>query len=103
MESTQSTGPSEEEKKAPIDNEKKMTDRAKILYTALKAMTAMKLSKEDNTPSEVIDRLYLGSVGVAFNKDSLTKHGITHLLTCADKIQPRYPKVIFMLIICVGL
>jgi len=60
---------------------------------AIKAMTAMKLTREDNTASEIIPNLFLGSVGVAFNKDSLAKHGITHILTCADKIQPRFPSV----------
>jgi len=53
---------------------------------AIKAMTAMKLTREDNVAAEIIPNLFLGSVGVAFNKDSLTKHGITHILTCADKI-----------------
>jgi hypothetical protein len=60
---------------------------------AIKAMTAMKLTREDNTAAEIIPNLFLGSVGVAFNKDSLTKHGITHILTCADKIQPRFAGV----------
>jgi len=58
---------------------------------AIKAMTAMKLTREDNVPSEIITGLFLGSIGAAFNKESLIKHGITHILTCADKISPRYP------------
>lgn len=42
-----------------------------MLYLAIKAMTAMKLSREDNQPAEIVDRVFLGSVGAAFNKDSL--------------------------------
>ena len=60
---------------------------------AIKAMSAMKLCKEDNVASEIIPGLYLGSVGCAFNKDSLMKTGITHILTCADKLKPRFANV----------
>ena len=63
-----------------------------MLYLAMKAMTAMKLTKTDNEPAEVVERLYLGSIGAAFNKESLVRCGITHVLTCADKIQARFPK-----------
>ena len=56
-------------------------------------MTAMKLAKDDKQPAEIVDRVYLGSVGAAFSRDSLVQNGITHILTCADKIQPRFPSV----------
>lgn len=68
-------------------------DKVKAFMVAIKAMTAMKLTREDNVPSEIITGLFLGSIGAAFNKESLIKHGITHILTCADKISPRYPSV----------
>ena len=60
---------------------------------AIKAMSAMKLVKEDNIPAEVVPGLYLGSVGAAFCLESLQKFGITHILTCADKLRPRFPNV----------
>jgi siroheme synthase len=69
-----------------------------MFMLAIKAMSAMKLCREDNIPSEVIPGLFIGSVGTAFNKESLTKHGITHILTCADKLKPRFQDVIFILI-----
>jgi hypothetical protein len=56
-------------------------------------MTAMKLTREDKEPAEILPGLYLGSIGAAFNKESLEKHKITHILTCADKIQARFPNV----------
>lgn len=40
----------------------------------IKAMAAMKLTREDNIASEIVPGIFLGSVGVAFNKESLTKH-----------------------------
>jgi hypothetical protein len=57
-----------------------------MLFLAIKAMSAMKMTKDDSVPAEIIPGLYLGSIGAAFNKESLKKHGITHILTCADKI-----------------
>ncbi len=53
---------------------------------AIKSMVAMKLTREDNEPSEIVPHIYLGSVGCAFDKKSLNKHGITHILTAADNI-----------------
>lgn len=34
---------------------------------AIKAMTAMKLTRQDNVAAEIIPGLFLGSVGEAFN------------------------------------
>ena len=64
-----------------------------MLMIAIKAMTAMKLTREDKVPSEIVPGVYLGSVGCAFSNSSLKEHGITHILTCADKIKPRFPDV----------
>ena len=64
-----------------------------MLFLAIKAMSAMKLCRTDNTPSEIIPGLFLGSIGAAYNKDSLKSNGITHILTCADNLKPRFPEV----------
>ena len=45
----------------------KMTDDAKKLYVLIKTMTALRLKRDDAQPAEVINRLFLGSVGAAFN------------------------------------
>jgi len=34
---------------------------------------------------------YQGSIGAAYNKESLQKQGITHILTVAEKIDPAFP------------
>jgi hypothetical protein len=46
-------------------------EKAKKLMAVMKALTAMKLTKEDQTPGEVIDGLFIGSVGAAYNQTSL--------------------------------
>jgi hypothetical protein len=48
-----------------------MNDRLAKLMLAIKAMTAMKLTREDNVPALIVQGVYLGSVGCAFNKDAL--------------------------------
>jgi len=65
----------------------------------IKALTAMKLTKEDAQPGKVYDDLYLGSIGCAYNKKVLLEHGITHILCCASKIKPRFPNVSIKIIL----
>ena len=57
----------------------------------MKALTAMKLSKEDNIPCKVFDNVFIGSVGAAYNLESLRENGITHIMTVAKNIKPRFP------------
>ncbi len=80
-----SSGEDKQEETKEKGSEVKL-DKIKALMLAFKAMTAMKLTRDDNEAAEIVPGLFLGSVGVAFNKESLTKYGITHILTCADKI-----------------
>ena len=90
-------GGKEEIKKEEEEKEikkSKFTKRMEMLMIALKAMTAMRLTREDKVPSEIIPGVYLGSVGCAYSHSSLEEHKITHILTCADKIKPRFPTVI---------
>lgn len=37
------------------------------LYEVMKALTAMKLVKEDGVPAAVYDDIFLGSIGAAYN------------------------------------
>ena len=71
------------------ETSKKNADK---LYAVVKALTAMKLTKEDSNPGKVFDQLYLGSIGAAYNKKVLDEIGITHILTVAANIKPRFPK-----------
>ena len=94
-----------------------------------KALSAMKLTKEDNIPNAVLCHklnaaeddetpfvpamptapgsvseianevpedqrgepcLFQGSIGTAYNLETMQEHGITHILTAASKIGPRF-------------
>ena len=57
----------------------------------MKALTTMKLTKEDNEPGEVFPELFIGSIGAAYNKESLKERGITHVLCTAAGLKPRFP------------
>lgn len=70
----------------------KKVDQDKV-YQVMKALTAMKLVKEDGVPAQVFPDIFLGSVGAAYNKEGLKQVGITHILTCAANIKPRFPEV----------
>jgi len=94
------------------------------LFQVLKALSAMRLTKEDSVPNAYLHRvksdsdrpyclsplagkedehemkeilgepcLFQGSIGAAYNKASLMEHGITHILTCASNISPRFPNI----------
>ena len=63
------------------------------LYEVMKALTAMKLVKEDPTPGEVLPYLFIGGIGTAYNKEAMQSLGITHVLTCAANIRPRFENV----------
>ena len=87
-----------EEQKISADEAKKIEIAKKMvkaekLYEVMKALTAMKLTKEDSMPGAVFPDLLLGSIGCAYNKEVLNQIGITHILTCAAKIKPRFEGV----------
>lgn len=63
----------------------------KQLASLLRVMSLVKSFKEDNTPCEIDEGLFLGSVGTANNKDALKSLNITHILTVAGKLPPAHP------------
>lgn len=78
------------ESKKRIQKAKLMTANATKVFEIMKAMSAMKLTNEDNKPGRVLDRLFVGSIGCAYNEESLKNHEITHIVTVANKIKPRF-------------
>ena len=51
----------------------------------LRVLAALKLRETDGVPVEVITDIYIGSIGAAINNDSLSRTGITHVLSlCGD-------------------
>lgn len=41
----------------------------------------------------MLDKLWLGDMAAAYNKLMLTKNGITHILTVAEGILPKFPTI----------
>jgi len=47
---------------------------------AIKALCALKMTKTDPHPVEIIEGLYIGSIGAAMKKENLKAAGITHIV-----------------------
>jgi hypothetical protein len=63
-------------------------------YIALiKVMSTMRIMKEDKEPIEIIDNIFIGSLGAASNKESLINNKITHILCAASSLKKYFPDV----------
>ena len=47
----------------------------------------------DETPSKILDRLFLGNMMDAENKEALLKHGVKYVLVAGNYLQTYYPDV----------
>ncbi|KAK1318039.1 Dual specificity protein phosphatase 1 [Acorus calamus] len=61
------------------------------IVACLRAIYAAKYVKEDNIPCQIEQGLFLGSVGVAYNKDALRSLNVTHILIVAKSLEPAFP------------
>ncbi|KAK9933421.1 hypothetical protein M0R45_020619 [Rubus argutus] len=50
-----------------------------------------RFSTWDNVPCQIDEGLFLGSIGAANNKEKLKKLNVTHILTVANSLPPKYP------------
>jgi atypical dual specificity phosphatase len=50
--------------------------------------------KKDAAAREVVPRIYIGSIGSAYSRDSLTASGITHVLCVAANIEPKHSDIV---------
>ncbi|KAG9457988.1 hypothetical protein H6P81_002496 [Aristolochia fimbriata] len=57
----------------------------------LQAFLVTKYAKEDNIPCKIEEGLFLGSVGVACNKELLKSLNVTHILVVAQSLEPAHP------------
>jgi hypothetical protein len=48
-------------------DDKQIKINAAKFYEVIKALTAMKLTKEDSNPGAIFPDLYIGSIGAAYN------------------------------------
>ena len=90
------------------------------MYQVIKALSAMRLCKEDSTACPILVRhpapasqdftetyklydpakpqedhvpcIFQGSIGLAYNRKALDEAKITHIVTCADNLNPRFPE-----------
>lgn len=61
-------------------------------YIALiRMLSNMKIMREDAKPVEIIDNLFIGSIGSASNLQNLKEAGITHIVNAARGIKRYFP------------
>jgi len=53
----------------------------------------MDLAKNDNNPVEIIDNIYIGSIGAAMNRKGLEENRITHVIVAAQGLTEYFPEV----------
>jgi hypothetical protein len=64
----------------------------------MKALLGLQKMKSDGLPVEIIEGLYIGSIGCALNKKTLHNFGITDILCCCDKVKMAFPDVDLVLV-----
>lgn len=75
-----------------LQNQNEKTKKAiKLLYIRLTTMMAAEHIKNDGVPIEIVDGLFIGSIGTALSKENLKKANISCILSCAN-LKPAYPE-----------
>ena len=74
-------------------NENKEYDKNKIkhIMKLIEVFSTMKVLKEDYIPTELIDNLFIGTIGAASNLNQLEKNNITHILIAGQGIKKYFP------------
>lgn len=71
------------------DEEKLKPDKLNLqkMVMLFKALHTMNIIKNDNKPIKIIDKLFIGSVGVANSKDNIIAEGITHIVNATSSLK----------------
>jgi hypothetical protein len=64
----------------------------------MKLYSTMKILKEDNLPVEIVDSLFIGSIGAACNREALVNNNITHIISAGTGLKQFYPDVNILII-----
>lgn len=75
--------------------EKTFNAKVQKLVKTFKIIRTVNLMKNDNLPIEIIDNIFIGSIGASMNKQSLKELEITHIIIAARGLTEYYPEVIY--------
>ncbi len=59
----------------------------------IRVMSTLRLFKDDNLPVEIVENVFIGSIGAAHNKEALIDKKITHIITAGRALKNYYPEV----------
>jgi protein-tyrosine phosphatase len=82
--------------KSNASKKTRLTQSQALTLERLKRSYINQFTSTDSRPQmvknkQIIDHLYLGSVGAAYNLDSLKSLKISHILTVCEELPPKYP------------
>ena len=60
---------------------------------AIKVFRTLDIVKSDSLPIEIIENVFIGSIGAAMNKQGLEEHKITHVIVAAQGLKEYHPEV----------
>lgn len=67
------------------------SEKVSRLLAIFKLVLLRQHLRDDAEPNRVAEGLYIGSIGAAFSRDILLREGVTHVLTVANALLPRFP------------
>jgi len=59
----------------------------------IKLSKSVEMLKSDNLPIEIINNVFIGSIGAAMNRQGLEEHQITHVIVAASGLKEFHPEV----------
>lgn len=59
----------------------------------VKLFRSIDIIKTDNQPIEIIDNVFIGSIGAAMNRKALEENKISHIIVAAQGLQEYHPEV----------
>lgn len=65
----------------------------KKAFGAFKFYKSLEIVKNDNLPVEIIENVFIGSLGSAMNRKGLEECKITHIVVAAKTLQQYHPEV----------
>jgi len=61
------------------------------LFLQFKILAALRHKQKDAKPVQIMQGLFIGSIGAALSKEALQESQISHVLICANSLKPAFP------------
>ncbi len=76
-----------------LQGKKLNVDLVKKAIGAFKLFRSLDIVKKDSLPVEILENVFIGSLGAAINRKALEECKITHVIVAAKAMQQYHPEV----------